>query len=486
MIRAFVIALIAILFTLPSTGQPASSDAVVFQGSLRSRVEMWDWFSAPPANNNYALSGNLLRLGLSQTKKNFDWQIEFAVPILLGLPDNAIAPGTPGQLGFGASYYASNKLSQNAAMIFAKQAFMRWKGPKQSLRVGRFEFSDGAERTPANTTLAAIKRDRVNQRLIGPFGFSHVGRSFDGFQYAWTEKNATYTLISAVPTRGVLQTDGWGWNRTEVTYGSAVWAMQKGGAASETRVLGIFYDDFRHVVKTDSRPLAVRRNDLANIRIFTFGGHHLSAFSGRQGTFDVMLWGVGQTGKWGVQDHRAHAIAIEGGFQPAFAKPLKPWIRGGYFISSGDGNPNDNEHDTFFQMLPTARVFARFPFFDMLNNRDINAALITRPHVKVTISNEFHALRLSNPNDLWYTGGGVFQPWTFGYSGRNALGARSLANLYDLSVEYRMNPAFAFTGYFGYAQGLAVMKAIYPQGKDGRLGYLEFTYRFGRPAVKLH
>jgi hypothetical protein len=30
----------------------------------------------------------------------------------------------------------------------------------------------------------------------------------------------------------------------------------------------------------------------------------------------------------------------------------------------------------------------------------------------------------------------------------------------------------------GYAQGLAVMEQIYPRGKDGRFGYLEFVYRF--------
>ena len=53
----------------------------------------------------------------------------------------------------------------------------------QSIRVGRFEFLDGSEATPANATLAAVKRDRVVQRLIGNFGFTDVGRSLDGVQY---------------------------------------------------------------------------------------------------------------------------------------------------------------------------------------------------------------------------------------------------------------------------------------------------------------
>jgi hypothetical protein len=153
-------------------------------------------------------------------------------------------------------------------------------------------------------------------------------------------------------------------------------------------------------------------------------------------------------------------------------------VRAGYFESSGDGNAADKTHETFFQVLPTPRPFARFPFFNLMNNRDINAALISRPHSRVTISNEFHALRLASASDLWYLGGGAYQPWTFGYTGRATSGARSLANLYDANVDYRVNARVAVTGYFGFAQGLAVMRAIYPHGKDAKLGYLEVTYRF--------
>ena len=157
---------------------------------------------------------------------------------------------------------------------------------------------------------------------------------------------------------------------------------------------------------------------------------------------------------------------------------LKPWIRGGFTIGSGDGNPGDSRHGTFFQVLPTPRPYARFPFFNMMNTEDRFGALILRPHAKVTVSSEFHALRLSNANDLWYGGGGVFQPWTFGYVGRPTSGRRSLSNLYDTSVEYRATRRMTFTGYFGYAQGLAAMEQIYPKGKNGEFGYVEAAFKF--------
>ena len=169
---------------------------------------------------------------------------------------------------------------------------------------------------------------------------------------------------------------------------------------------------------------------------------------------------------------------IEVGIQPTFAKKLKPWFRAAYYYGSGDNDPNDSKHDTFFQVLPTPRPFARFPLFNMMNNRDAFAMMTLRPHAKVTISSEFHALRLSNKNDLWYQGGGVFQPWSFGYIGRNTSGRQSLANLYDTNVEYRHNAHFTLLGYYAFAQGLASTATIYPKGKNASFGYLEVLYKF--------
>jgi hypothetical protein len=114
----------------------------------------------------------------------------------------------------------------------------------------------------------------------------------------------------------------------------------------------------------------------------------------------------------------------------------------------------------------------------MMNNQDGFGILVLRPHRKVTTSTEFHSLRLTDANDFWYSGGGAFQPWTFGYTGRSTSGRRSLGNLYDTSVEYRAQRHVTLTAYLGYTQGLTAMEQIYPKGKDGKFGYLELLYRF--------
>jgi hypothetical protein len=217
---------------------------------------------------------------------------------------------------------------------------------------------------------------------------------------------------------------------------------------------------------------------LGNIRIGTYGGHYVHALESASGTLDVLGIGAGQFGAWGALDHRAWMVDAEAGYQPKILPRLKPWIRAGYYYGSGDGNPNDRRHGTFFQILPTARPFARFPFFDMMNNEDRFTMLTLRPHKRLVLKSEQHFLRLANRNDLWYAGGGAYQPWTFGYQSRAGNGARSLANLYDLSSDVTINTHLAATAYYGYADGKSVVRAIYPRGRLGHMGYLEVNLKF--------
>ena len=83
-----------------SYGQPAATPtplkigSVTVTGSIRSRVESWDWFKADSGDNAYTFNGNLFRISFSQAHENWDWQLEMAAPVLLGLPSNAIGAGS--------------------------------------------------------------------------------------------------------------------------------------------------------------------------------------------------------------------------------------------------------------------------------------------------------------------------------------------------------------------------------------------------------
>jgi hypothetical protein len=459
-------------------GTPASN--IAFSGSLRSRLELWDWFEGT-ANNRYAFDGNILRLGISQKRARFDWSLELAAPILLSLPDDALAPAPQGPLGLGANYFADNSRKRNAAMVFPKQVWLAVHGEEargHSLQLGRFEFSDGAEVTPKNPALAALKNTRIRERLIGPFGFVHVGRSFDGFHYGYQAGAGRLTVVGAVPTRGVFQTDGWGWTKTGVGYLSWTRPVTAGNGAGELRLFGLYYQDWRPLAKTDNRAAAARLADTGNVRVETFGGHYLHVLPSPVGPADLLVWGAGQTGRWGRLDHRAWAVAIEGGWQPKKPVRLKPWLRGGVFASSGDPDPNDGEHRTFFQILPTPRIYARFPFFNLMNLEDYFGELILRPHPKVSVRSDVHGLRLRESRDLWYAGGGAYNPWSFGYAGRPSRGGRGLATLYDTNVDVSATKTLTVSGYYGYARGRSVIGAIYPERRNAQFAYLELSYRF--------
>jgi hypothetical protein len=484
-IRLFIQAALFSQIALPVAAQSQAADPirigdVLVSGSLRTRVESWDWFQGN-ASNDYTFPGSILRFGLSESRKAIDWQIEFAVPFLLGLPNDAVAAGSQGQLGFGASYFVANSRSTESAMLFAKQGFMRFKGlggvAGQSLKLGRMEFIDGAEVAPKNATLAALKRDRIAHRLIGNFGFSDVGRSFDGVQYSRDGSRLNFTFFGGRPTRGVFQVDGWGELKANVFYGAVTGQVGKKNAG-EWRLFGLGYSDYRdNVVKTDNRPLAVRTADTEHINIGTYGGHYLQTVESAAGTVDFLAWGALQNGSWGRLAQRSGAFALEAGWQPQVLTVIKPWLRAGYDYGSGDKNASDSTHGTFFQVLPTPRVYARFPFFNMMNSRDIFGELVLRPAKAVAIRSDVHSLALANRNDLWYSGGGMFQPWTFGYTGRPSNGQTGLATLYDVSADYVANAHLSIGAYYGHAAGKLVIESIYPNGKNANLGFLELMFR---------
>ncbi len=465
---------------------PIKVGGLTISGSVRMRWESWDWYETSAAENRYNFGAAILRLAVSQQKERFEWMVEGAAPVLLGLPENAIAPAPQGQLGLGGSYFAAN--GRQDGSVFVKQAFFRIKGlggdKASSLRFGRFEFNDGTETTPADASLATIKRDHISQRLIGTFGFTHVGRSFDGVHYVRNTSRANFTFVGARPTEGVFQLRGWRQLDVDFYYGAFTKPHKTKSAESDFRLFALHYHDGRRVLKTDNRPQAIRAADQEGIRLTTLGGHYIAAHKAGAGKADVLLWAAGQFGDWGPLRHRAGAIAVEGGYQfggsPA-AERLKPWIRGGYFHSTGDNNPNDNRHGTFFQVLPTPRIYARFPFYDLVNNEDVFAQLRLKPHARIGLRTDAHHLRLASDRDQWYLGGGAFQQRTFGYIGRPSNGRRSLGWLFDISADLALAPRTAVTVYFAGNRGGAVQQAIHPQGganPTARFFYLELAQRF--------
>lgn len=440
------------LFTLLAA---VSAVAGPVSGSMRVRIENWNWFDTRAADDSYTFLGAQLRVAAKKTFGSVEGQIEVEAPLLSNLPEAAALAPPRGQLGLGGAYYQANGETSPAG-LFVKQAFVRTGG----FRLGRFEFVEGNEHLPSDATLAAIRRDRVAHRLVGTFAFSHVGRSFDGLQF----DGKSWTLLAARPTAGVFKVDGGRNLDVDLLYASRT----QSSAGNDRRIFFIGYRDHRDVVKTDNRPAAARAADREEVRIGTIGGHHVVAY--RSG--DVLVWGAYQWGDWGRLSHRATAFDIEGS-----ARFAKGSLRAGWYRSSGDGDAADDRHETFFTILPTPRIYARFPFYNAMNSSDVFVQGTLRPNAKLTLQTEMHNLTLSNRKDLWYAGGGAFDDRSFGYAGRPSSGRGDLATVVDLSAELKVNAKTTVTFYAARALGGNVVRSIFA-GESALFAYVEMMRRF--------
>jgi hypothetical protein len=461
----------------PPAYTPIRIGDVTISGSVRVRGESWSWFDAPPADASYTFGHALIRLGATYSKPRLDVMVEGSQPTIVGAPSDAIATGPAGQLGMGASYRAAN--GDDRAGAFLKQAFVRFKnvGAKGNMvRLGRIEFVDGAETVPSDSTVAWVKRERIAHRLLANFAFTASQRSYDAVHVARATPRYNVTLMAGMPTEGVFQLDGQGTlDDIRVGYGAVTLPF----ASADFRLFGLRYEDRRPIAKVDNRPAAVRTTDLSAVKVNTLGANLALARAVGSVKTDLLLWAAVQNGEWGAQDHRGSAFAIEGGVQPAL--PLRPWLRAGFSQGSGDDTPGTTaggEHSTFFQMLPTPRIYARTPFYNMMNNRDLFASLILRPARGTSVRAEVHELSLTQPSDLWYAGGGAFNETVFGYQGRPSGGERSLATLADIGADRAFGPLLNVGAYFGMVFGSDVVKALHPAGEDGKFLYLEVTRRF--------
>ena len=457
------------------------SPKLSLSASLRTRGEFWDWFEGTSGDNSYAYAATVAKLGLKWSDDLFDLYVETQNTSLLGIPDDAVGPAPQGAFGLGHVYRAHNR-KDNDSVVFLKQAHLTLKklgiaGLK--LKGGRMLFAAGAEVMSKDPTLDWVKRFRVSQRMIGPFAWSHTGRSYDGFTASYTKGAYNLTVHGSHPTQGGFDLAGMktiddidvlytGFNVTRPTFADT----------SDARLFYIYYADGRGLRPTDNRPAAVRNADRRHITVHAYGGNLVHVIPTPAGPIDLMGWGAGQGGDWGRQDHSAWAFAIEAGWQPS-GLPWKPWFRIGYNRSSGDDDPNDSDHDTFFQMLPTARVYTFSTFYNLMNNEDIFFQLILRPFKGLVWRTDFHYIRVSEKHDLWYQGAGATledRQIGFGFAGRPVFGQRDLLQIIETTLNYTINEHMNVHVFFAHAFGDSIVDHIYT-GSDANFGFIELNLK---------
>jgi len=474
-------------------------DQVTLTLSDRARGEFVDWF-APPANNapagvqRYDFFSNQLRVGAKVKAPHTLLTVEVQQTQFVNLPNDASLADRrlpQGNLGPGALYYF-NTHQRDQGEVFLKQANMQVSDlaglSGSTATLGRFEYSDGLETIPTDPVLAWLKRARIGERLVGPFGYTQVTRSFDGGRLAYDQPGFNVTAMGLRPTNGGFEVSA---NRElEMWLAGLAFTLKgiQGFVPFDARLFYLYAADQRDrtgvgpALLVDNRSTvpsqdALRRRDNGSIDIHTWGGHVVSVIDFGPGKADGLLWGAVQAGEWGQLHHFAWAYAIEAGYQlPKIY--AAPWLRVGYDQGSGDHDPNDKSHKTFYQLLPTARLYAQTPFFNLMNSRDLFAQLIVKPCGRLTVRTDYHWLRLTSSEDLWYAGGGATNDQVFGFTGIASHGKRELAHLADISFTVTILKQLTAYAYYGRTFGQGVVKATFPGGANTNYGYVELTYRY--------
>lgn len=424
----------------------------------------------------------MLRLGITQRIRHFDYQVELGQSAELALPSDAVSPvAAQGQLGLGGTYYASNNNDPYPAAASLRQGFLRYhfKRDLNTLRVGRFEFFDGQETAPQDPTLAWLQTNRIAQRLVGNFGFSNGQRSFDGLEGKIGGNNWDLTAMAGRPVQGVFNMNANPELNVDIQYLAYSRYLAQKRLLLRGFALG-YHDGRTGLTKTDNRTAAARALDHQNVRIGTYGMSEATAIPTGPGAVDLLFWGVLQNGQWGFLNQHSGGYAVEGGYRMTRVKS-QPWLRGGILRTTGDNNNADGTHNTFFQVLPTPRVYARFPYFNMMNLKDEFVQFLARPTAKMDLRTDLHFLQLTSPTDFWYGGGGAYDNKVFGYTGRPGNNHGSFSSLYDVSMDYAFTKQFSLMLYYAHSYGKTVVASIYPQTRESNYGVIELTYKLSKP-----
>ena len=467
-------------------------DHLSLSASDRMRGEFVSWFDPGGAksNNNYNFFANRLRFGGTLSFPTVEFVVEGQDTRLVNLPGSDSINPNVGTLGPGALYFTNtHDRDQGELFLHLGYATLRDFGlPGVSARVGRFGYNQGLEKVAHDASLAWLQRARISQRLIGNFDYTNVGRSFDGVQALYDYGPFNLTTLASHPTFG-----GYNVNankeidKVDLIAATASMVEPEGLPPLSAQLFYVYYGDRRGLVATDNRALKpttgqecisrlFRSCDSNKIYISTIGADVVEVAEIGPGKLDLLGWVAGQVGDWESLDQRAWAYAAEAGYQLP-AVPLQPWLRLGFFRSSGDDNATDRTHETFFQLIPTARTYALFPFFNLMNNQDLFLQAILKPLPGLSAALSTHWLRTTESADLWYSGGGATSNTFFGFAGIPAKGRHELSYLTDLELTYVFNKHLAFYAYYGRAIGQGVVAANLV-GNNADYGYLETTLSF--------
>jgi hypothetical protein len=428
--------------------------------SVRTRPEAWEAF----VDETDWYTGTRTRLRLTYAWRNTILAVTELQDVRLhGMDDD----GT----GALASYRNANDGHNQARGDDVRTLYLETRPTAKSfLRGGRQDIKLGSQEVQyVEPSWRYLRTQRLGERLVGTVGWSHVERAYDGFSAGVDVSGVELLVFGAQPTQGVFEAETAYRGLHDIFVGGGSVTVERGTllANDELGVFGIYYDDER----------SVGRGGLEeDVEVSTLGAHWLGVHPCGPGAFDALVWGAVQTGDYDGLDHLAGAAIVEVGYQltNVFAKP---WLRIGVNAATGDSDPDDGDHSTFFNVLPTNHLY--YGFADQLAFQNLwnpFVQLRLTPHPMLALNLFVHQFRLMEDDDSRYAGTGAFDGEAFGFPSFASNGHRNVGNEYDVVATFTPHKAVTIEAGFAWLDGQAVFRTA--AERDVQFGYVSVELRY--------
>lgn len=466
----FVLWLIAV--AAPAFGQSAESSTEASDPQVTpyfidvTKAEWWSFFEPHPGGGapTYSLFSNRATLGMRVTSRHFDVDGAFQYAQLIGLPRQSTGPGP---LGPGASYFDAARATR-AYQLYFKAMSMTVKGRGLSLQVGRMRFVSGAEARSATPAIEELKRLRLHGRLLGEVEWTPFERNFDGGRLDFSRGRWQATAALMLPTQGAFEESASPSMGSLRVISSAVTRRSRSSTTAqnpdyELQAFALHYRDRRDVrSRPDNTGFPVTA---AAINLMTVGASHVGTYAWGPGRVDTVVWAAQQFGDWYGDRHFARSVMVEGGYR--WRSAWQPWLRAAFLHASGDDDPADFRHRTFFPLLPTTEPALFAGTYAQMNIRDASIELRAQPRTGLNVYANVHRMSLADRHDRWYSGTGAtaFKGNYFGYSGRLSSLATSLGTRVETGAAFDATRRWRLSAAVGMMQGGEVIRRSFARDR---------------------
>jgi len=425
----------------------------------RFRVEGWDAFT----NETDFYTANRARLHLTYTWRDL-------LSLVGEVQDLRLNGLSPDLTGPGAIYRANSGGDDEAGGTGVRQLFLELRPVEGGFaRVGRQDVKLGAEAAYAEPDWRYLKTLRLGERLVGTVGWTQAERAYDGVSAGLDRGGHVLYAFAARPTTGLFDVDSAYRDMRQVEVGGLSWTVKRDTwlPNAELEAFAVGYRDDR---ATDHGGLA------KGVLIYTVGGSFLGIGPLGPGKVDLLLWGAGQWGRYSTLHQGAEAGMAELGYQiPQL--PARPWLRAGVNAASGDSDPTDRRHGTFFNLLPTNHPY--YGFADQLafqNLVDSFLQLRLTPHEKLALNLFVHRFVLASKADARYSGSGAFNESVFGFNAQPSRGRRNVGTEYDAVATLTPDPHLTLEVGYSFLAGGGVLQVN--RDPDVHFGYASIEVRY--------